>query len=81
MHIILEEKPNTENFEQELINSELAFEMHKLLHILAEPYKEVFSLRMFGELSFLQIGELFGKTESWARVTYHRAKLKIKEDL
>ena len=77
----LEEKPNTENFEQELINRELAFEMHKLLHILAEPYKEVFSLRMFGELSFLQIGELFGKTESWARVTYHRAKLKIKEDL
>jgi len=46
---------------------------------MEEPYKEVFSLRTFGELSFAQIGELFGKTESWARVTYHRAKLKIKE--
>jgi RNA polymerase sigma-70 factor (ECF subfamily) len=42
-----------------------------------EPYKEVFSLRVFGELPFAQIAELFGKTESWARVTYHRAKSKI----
>ncbi len=77
----IELKPNTKDFEQELINSESAFEIHKLLHILEEPYKEVFSLRMFGELSFSQIGELFEKTESWARVTYHRAKIKLKEDL
>ena len=58
-----------------------AFEIHKRLHTLEEPYKEVFSLRLFGELSFAQIAELFGKTESWARVTYHRARIKIKEDL
>ena len=45
------------------------------------PYKEVFSLRAFGELSYEQIAELFGKTETWARVTYHRARLKIKEEL
>ncbi|MHB1153880.1 MAG: RNA polymerase sigma factor [Eubacteriales bacterium] len=75
------DKSGTENFEQDLINRETAFILHKRLHLLDEPYKEVFSLRMFGELSFAQIGELFGKTESWARVTYHRAKLKIKEDL
>ena len=54
--------------------------LHRLLHALPEPYKEVFSLRTLGELSFAQIGELFGKSESWARVTYHRAKLKLKED-
>jgi len=48
---------------------------------LPEPYKEVFSLRVLGELPFRQIGILFGKTENWARVTYHRARLKIKEDL
>ena len=41
--------------------------------------KEVFELRVFGELSFLEISKIFGKTESWARVTYHRARLKIKE--
>lgn len=50
-----------------------------VLHRLEEPYKEVFQLRVFGELSFSQIAAIFGKTESWARVTYHRAKLKIQE--
>lgn len=70
-----------ECFETKLIHKETAFEIHKALHCLNEPYKEVFSLRLFGELSFLQIGELFSKTESWARVTFHRAKIKLKEDL
>ena len=64
-----------------IITKESAFEIHKILHNLEEPYKEVFSLRTFGELSFKQIGELFEKTESWARVTYYRAKVKIKEEL
>ena len=53
--------------------------LHVLLHDLPEPYKEVFSLRTFGELPFAQIGELFGKTESWARVTYFRARRRLKE--
>lgn len=70
-----------DNFEQKLINRESAFQIHKLLHNLDEPYKEVFTLRLFGELSFAQIAELFEKTESWARVTYHRAKIKLKENL
>ena len=55
--------------------------IQKVLHDVNEPYKEVFSLRTFGELSFRQIAELFGRTEAWARVTYHRARLKIKEEL
>ncbi len=67
--------------EERLMEQESAFEIHKILHRLPEPYREVFSLRVFGELSFRQIGELFEKTESWARVTYHRAKLKIKEEM
>ncbi len=69
------------SLEESLLHKESAFEIHKCLHVLEEPYKEVFSLRLFGELSFSQIATLFGKTESWARVTYHRARLKIKEDL
>ena len=60
---------------------ETARHLHVLLHSLPEPYKEVFSLRTFGELPFTQIGELFGKTESWARVTYFRARQKLKEAL
>ena len=79
----MEEFPeNAEDaLESALLTKESAFEIHRVLHELEEPYKEVFSLRVFGELSFKQIGQLFGKTESWARVTYHRARLKIKEEL
>lgn len=54
-------------------------ELHKILHTLEEPYKEVFTLRVFGELSFREIGELFEKSEHWACVTFHRAKEKIQE--
>ena len=71
----------TENIEQQLLNNETAFELHRLLHRLDDPYKEVFWMRTFGELSFAEIGSLFGKSESWARVTYHRAKLKIREGI
>ena len=67
--------------EKSLLIQESAFEIHRLLHDMEEPYKEVFSLRVFGELPFKQIGQLFGKTESWARVTYHRARLKIREGI
>lgn len=69
------------DFEQILFDDESAFEIHKLLHNLEEPFKEVFTLRFLGDLSFIKIAELFGKTESWARVTYHRARIKIKEKL
>lgn len=78
---LIEESHPDASLEKRLLNKETFLEIHKILHTLEEPYKEVFSLRAFGELSFRQIGTLFGKTESWARVTYHRAKMKIKEDL
>lgn len=55
--------------------------IQNLLKTLEEPYREVFSARVFGDLSFKQIATLFGRTETWARVTYHRAKLRIKEAL
>lgn len=67
------------DIEQAVSDSDMAFRIHLVLHKLDEPYKEVFQLRVFGELSFSQIATIFGKTESWARVTYHRAKLKIQE--
>ncbi len=77
----LEVIPIDDNYEQKMFDKETAFEIHKVLHQLSDPYKEVFWMRTFGELSFAEIGKLFGKTESWARVTYHRAKLRIKEDM
>ncbi len=51
--------------------------MHKL-HELPETDKEVLLLRATGELSYSEIGELFGKSENWARVTHYRAKQKLK---
>lgn len=57
------------------------FRIHQILHEMEEPYKEVFQLRIFGELSFADIGRLFGKSDNWARVTFHRAKNKIKEEM
>ncbi len=67
--------------EEMISDSQQAMEIHKVLHTLDDPYKEVFTLRVFGELSFRQIGDIFGKTESWARVTFHRAKLRIIDEL
>ncbi|MGG3890040.1 RNA polymerase sigma factor [Metabacillus fastidiosus] len=64
-----------------ILNKEETFRIHKVLHSLDEPYKEVFTLRIFGELSFKQISKLFEKTESWARVTFYRGKQKIQDVL
>lgn len=67
------------DIEQGIIDSETSFRIHMLLHDMEDPYKEVFELRVFGELSFAQISSIFRKTESWARVTFHRARLKLIE--
>jgi len=53
--------------------------LHQALHDLPEPYKEVFTLRVFAQLSFREIGALFGKTENWACVVYHRARAKMRD--
>jgi len=74
-----DELSSGDKFELRLLDKSQAFEIHKTLHLLDEPYKEVFSLRVFAELSFAEIGELFKKSESWARVTFHRGKNKIRE--
>lgn len=75
------ESAGGELLEEKLAQRSQAMEIHKVLHRLSEPYKEVFSLRTFGELKFSEIGMLFGKSENWARVTYCRARVKIREEL
>jgi len=75
-----EQKDDTD-IEKSVFSSEESMEIHEILHDLSEPYKEVFSLRVFGELSFKQIGSLFGKTDNWACVTFHRARNKIREEM
>jgi RNA polymerase sigma-70 factor (ECF subfamily) len=67
------------DFEGRYLDSEMSEKLHLLLHQLNEPYKEVFTLRVFGELPFAQIAELFGKTDSWARLIFYRAKNELRK--
>lgn len=60
-----------------LEDQERAFQIHRFLHEMKDPYKEVFTLRVFGELPFEKIAILFGKSSGWARVTYYRARKQI----
>lgn len=64
-----------------LETAEQKLDIHRALHTLPEPYREVFWLRVYGELSFADIAALFDKTETWARVTFYRARTKLKEAL
>lgn len=75
------EKKDDFDVEKSVLSFEDSMKIHEILHNLSEPYKEVFSLRVFGELSFKQIGSLFGKTDNWACVTFHRARNKIREEM
>jgi len=63
--------------EESVTEHDEAGDIHKAVHDLPEPYKEVFMLRVFGQLSYEQIGKLFSKSQNWACVTFYRAKKKI----
>lgn len=53
----------------------------KLLHGLKEPMREVMYLRLIGNLSFAQIGEIMGQSENWARVNFYRGKEKVMKEV
>lgn len=72
--------PN-ENLEEQFAKQDEAAQIRKKLHTIPDPYKEVFMWRVFAELSFKQIGEIFNKSENWACVTYHRARTMIQNRL
>lgn len=65
--------------EERAIERAESMRLHRLVHDLPEPYKEVFCLRVFAQLSFREIGALFGKTENWACVVFHRARARLHE--
>ena len=72
---------DSSDLEDHFADQETALRIHAILHTLKEPYKEVFSLRVFGELRFEEIGKLFCKSAGWARVTYYRAKTMIQNEM
>lgn len=71
----------TDSPEELLFDKEMVARLSALLDCLPQPYREVFSLRVFSDLSFSQIGSIYGKTDSWARLIYYRAKKRMREDM
>ena len=68
-----------ENPEEKTVSNEARVELYKRIQKLDEKTREVVYLRITGELSFKEIGEILNKTENWARVTFYRGKQKLKE--
>lgn len=69
------------SIDESIIMREQTLEIQSVLHTIPEPYKEVFMWRVFADLSFKQIGHIFGKSDNWACVTYHRARTMLKNRL
>lgn len=74
-----ENLPSAEDFAETILRKDQAMIAHRYLHSLEEPYREVFTLRTFCDLSHTQIAELFRKSESWSRVTYYRARRMLQD--
>ena len=65
--------------DEDIIQKDETMQIKMILHTIPQPYREVFMWRVFAELNFKQIGQIFNKTDNWACVTYHRAKNMIRE--
>lgn len=70
-----------ENIENDIESRNDLIGLYKKIHKLDEKTKEVFYLRIKGELSFKEIGEVLDKSEEWARITFYRGKIKLKESM
>lgn len=70
-----------QQIEKDYISNEQKLEIYKRIQQMESPTKDVLMLRLSGELSFKEIGEILGKTENWARVTFYRGKQMIGKEL
>ena len=52
-----------------------------IMENLSEPYRTVLIKKLLGDLSYSEIATIFGKSESWARVTFYRGKVMIQKTL
>ena len=67
--------------ETTLLREEQHLSLMRRIHALDEDAREVFYLRVMGEMKFSQIGSIMGRTENWARVTFYRAKERIRREM
>ena len=83
--ISIEDINNIEKFileksiEENIEDKAKIIELYKNIHKLDEETREVFYLRIKGELNFKEIGEILNKSENWARLAFYRGKIKLKE--
>lgn len=68
-----------DKIEDKIVLNESKIELYKKIQKLDKQTREVIYLRITGELSFKEIGDILNKTENWARVTFYRGKQKLKE--
>ena len=73
------ELPLVPSAEEETMDRSGQLDLLRRVHQLPEPGREVVYLRTFGGLSFREIGDVLGKTETWARVTFYRGKERLKQ--
>ncbi len=69
-----------EPIDEIICEKEEKLKLFKDMQKLDEKSREVMYLRMVGNLSYEEIGEILGKTSNWSRVTFYRAKQKIREE-
>lgn len=74
----IEKIESTNNTENLAIKNEEKLRLYKKIQKLDKISKEVVYLRITGELSFKEIGNILNMTENYARVTFYRAKKKIR---
>lgn len=72
---------NQFNLEESYIEVESRLNILSAIHTMPEPAREILYLRLFSDLSFREIGKIMDKSEEWARVTYYRAKLKLRKEI
>ncbi len=77
----LDSLKDIDNMEELIIEKDEKLQIFKYIQTLDEKTKDVMYLRLMGNLSFIEIAEVLGKTPNWARVTYYRGKQKIKEEI
>lgn len=81
MEKITVEIGNAKSAEREALDSMIEEELLQKIVGIGEPSCEVVQLRIFAEFSFREIGEIMGKSENWARVTFYRAKEKLRKEM
>lgn len=70
-----------EEMQKSIEDAEAKMNIYKIIYKLQSPMRDVVMLRLTGELSFKEIGDIMSQSENWARVTFYRAKQILGKEL